>query len=70
MRIFIAILLASALLTACGQRGALYLPGEQREQVPTATPAAVPMSSPIPATTPAPATATDAERENARRNRN
>jgi predicted small lipoprotein YifL len=66
MRTTIAILFASALLTACGQRGPLYLPGEQRAQVPTSASAAVPIASPIPL----PAPATETERENTRRNPN
>jgi predicted small lipoprotein YifL len=72
MRNVFAIVLAGAMLAACGQRGALYLPGESREQVgPTtssATPA-VPQASPIPpaATTTAPES--DSESEARRRNR-
>lgn len=48
MRNALAIVLAGALLAACGQRGALYLPGEQREQVGTTTPAAAPAPAPSP----------------------
>lgn len=50
-----AILLTSCLLAACGQKGALYLPGDEREQV-GGNARAVPQQSPIPA----PATTTAA----------
>jgi predicted small lipoprotein YifL len=61
MRNAFTILLAGALLVACGQRGALYLPDEQREQVGTVTPAA--------ASSPTPETDADEREANARRNR-
>ena len=71
MRNVFAILVAGALLAACGQRGPLYLPGEDRVEV---GPVAVPLSSPLPRATPvpapaAPATAED-EDEAPRANRN
>lgn len=49
-----------ALLAACGQRGALYLPEESRNVVVT------PAQSPIPAASPAPETpdATEEQRRN------
>jgi predicted small lipoprotein YifL len=61
MRNAFAILLAGALLAACGQRGALYLPDEQREQVGTTTPAAT--------SSPTPEADADEREANARRNR-
>jgi predicted small lipoprotein YifL len=61
MRNAFAILLAGALLAACGQRGALYLPEEQRERVGTTTPAA--------ASSPTPEADADEREANARRNR-
>lgn len=51
MRMTAVALLAGALLAGCGQKGALYLPGQQREPVGTTTPTstpATPVSSPIP----------------------
>ena len=51
-RIFRAsLLLAAALLAACGQKGALFLPDDEREvitSVPTA-PASTPATTPAPA---------------------
>lgn len=46
----IALLALAAVIAACGQKGALYLPGPGSEAVP-ATPAAapVPSMSPVPA---------------------
>jgi predicted small lipoprotein YifL len=61
MRKAFAILLVGALLAACGQRGALYLPDEQPEQVGTTTPAA--------ASSPTPEAEADEREANARRNR-
>jgi predicted small lipoprotein YifL len=57
-----SILLIAALLVACGQRGALYLPGAQKEQVsaPAATPAAPAATEP---TTPATDEAAERERQ-------
>lgn len=77
MRNALAILVAGALLAACGQRGPLYLPGEEREDVVPATPLApaaraAPVASPLPPTAPSPAAATGDttdESETARRNR-
>jgi predicted small lipoprotein YifL len=75
MRTALPIVLASALLAACGQRGALYLPDEQRDEVartapaaPVATPItpAAPVASPIPAPDPASA---DERESDTRRNR-
>jgi predicted small lipoprotein YifL len=62
MRNALAMILVGALLVACGQRGPLYLPGEEREEVdpgaPAATPAnapaAAPAASPLPPTAPSP----------------
>jgi hypothetical protein len=54
MRNALLILVAGALLAACGQRGPLYLPDEERIEV---GPVAVPLSSPLPRTTPVPAPA-------------
>jgi len=49
MRNVIAFVLASTLLVACGQRGPLSLPGEQREAVPLSTGgSATPLASPLP----------------------
>lgn len=59
-------MLAAALLGACGQRGALYLPEESRNVVVTPAPPAassVPMGSPVPAAAPTPATQTTEEEE-------
>jgi uncharacterized membrane protein/predicted small lipoprotein YifL len=63
MRNVLAILIAASLLAACGQRGALYLPGEQREKVDPPAPAAAPSPAPGPDAT------TDESESNARRNR-
>jgi len=55
-RICLAFVAACALLTACGQRGALYLPDESRNVVvtPAQSPASAPAASPAatPAATP------------------
>jgi predicted small lipoprotein YifL len=80
MRSALTIFLAGALLVACGQRGPLYIPGEQRVDVPpvaapapaaSAAPAtrAAPVASPIPQATPVPAPATGDDTETTRRNR-
>jgi predicted small lipoprotein YifL len=61
MRNAFAIVLAGAMLAACGQRGALYLPEEQREQVGITTPAA--------ASSPTPEADADEREANVRRNR-
>jgi predicted small lipoprotein YifL len=66
MRNTLFFIVAAALLAACGQRGPLSLPGEDREDVP-------PVASPIPRASPLPAQGTGAttdEDEAARRNRN
>jgi predicted small lipoprotein YifL len=73
LRNALTIVVAGALLVACGQRGPLTLPGEPREDVPPVA-APRPMASPLPRTTPAPAPAADAdttsdESEANRRNR-
>jgi predicted small lipoprotein YifL len=47
MRRFTLALIAACVLTACGQKGSLYLPEAERETVP-ASPAA-PVASPLPA---------------------
>jgi predicted small lipoprotein YifL len=72
----LTIVLTCGLLSACGQRGPLRLPGEQRQEVPAATNGApaTPLASPIPrtasaASTTAPATSAE-ERENSARRRN
>jgi predicted small lipoprotein YifL len=44
-------LLAACLLAACGQRGALYLPGEERERVGGTAAPATPQSAPAANTT-------------------
>jgi hypothetical protein len=54
MRNALLILFAGGLLAACGQRGPLYLPDEERVEV---GPVAVPLSSPIPRASPLPAPA-------------
>jgi predicted small lipoprotein YifL len=70
-------LLTAALLCACGQKGNLYLPDDEREAVGTATPqastaaGAAATAAPAPAApgaTPAATTAEERERENAARN--
>jgi predicted small lipoprotein YifL len=57
MRRLALALLTSCLLCACGQKGALYIPGEEREAVTTTEPAAA-----------ATITAEEREREAAARN--
>jgi hypothetical protein len=52
MRNALLIAVAGFLLAACGQRGPLYLPDEERVEV---GPVAVPLSSPIPRASPLPA---------------
>jgi hypothetical protein len=51
MRNAFLILVAGGLLAACGQRGPLYLPDEERVEI---GPVAVPLSSPIPRASPLP----------------
>ena len=64
-RICLAFVTACALLTACGQRGALYLPDENRNVVvtPAQSPASAPAASPAatPEATPDP---TEEQRRN------
>lgn len=69
MRKALPLFLAGVLMAACGQRGALYLPGEQREDVGAAGPAAAPSPPAAPVASPIPAQATDPESESNRRNR-
>ena len=63
-RICLAFVAACALLTACGQRGALYLPDESRNVVVSPAPAVAPAT---PAATPADAASepTEEQRRNA-----
>jgi len=61
-RACLSLVAASALLTACGQRGALYLPDESRNVVITpAQPPAASAPDAAPATTPEP---TEEQRRN------
>jgi predicted small lipoprotein YifL len=49
----IAVLLAGATLSGCGQKGQLYLPNQKKSKVP---PTQQPQGTPPPGTTPAPST--------------
>jgi len=53
MRKGLALLTAGVLLAGCGQRGALYLPEQDRNVVVTPAPASTPASSPAGASSPA-----------------
>jgi predicted small lipoprotein YifL len=76
VRTIVSILASGAVLAACGQRGALYLPEESRNVVVSpAQPAAAqaPAASPVSAASPAPAAspatpATDSTEEQRRKN--
>jgi predicted small lipoprotein YifL len=60
-RLVISLLVAGTVLTACGQRGALYLPEESRNVVVTPAPAVAPA---LPADAATPAEPTEEQRRN------
>jgi predicted small lipoprotein YifL len=55
LRVAAASLAMAMLLAACGQKGALYLPGQSQSAVVTPVASSVPMASPVPVAAPAPA---------------
>jgi predicted small lipoprotein YifL len=70
-RILVSIIACSAVLSACGQRGALYLPEAGRNVV--VTPAqpvesSAPAASPVPAASPATTAPADTAEEQRRKN--